>query len=132
MPALDADGTLVPGTFDEETDLAWRNISAIAEAAGYSVREIVYVQCVLADIGNYSAINDWWRRQFPDISTLLRDSRSRPEPSRSARRSRYRPSPLAATETAPPCTRTSPGWKSRHAMAGSQPTNVVDLTFMPR
>jgi 2-iminobutanoate/2-iminopropanoate deaminase len=27
------------------------------------------VQCVLADIGNYGDINDWWRRQFPDIST---------------------------------------------------------------
>lgn len=69
MPALDADGIFVPGTFDEETDLAWRNISAIAEAAGYSIGEIVYVQCVLADIGNYGEINDWWRRQFPDIAT---------------------------------------------------------------
>lgn len=69
LPALDADGNFRPGTFDEETDLAWGNISAIAEAAGYSVDEIVYVQCVLADIGNYGDINDWWRRQFPDIST---------------------------------------------------------------
>jgi 2-iminobutanoate/2-iminopropanoate deaminase len=69
MPALDAHGTFLPGTFDEETDLAWRNVSAIAEAAGYLIGEIVYVQCVLADIGNYGDINDWWRRQFPDIST---------------------------------------------------------------
>lgn len=27
------------------------------------------MQCVLADIGDYSAVNDWWRRQFPDTST---------------------------------------------------------------
>jgi 2-iminobutanoate/2-iminopropanoate deaminase len=69
MPALQPDGKFVPGTFEEETDLAWHNIIAIANAAGYSIEEIVYVQCVLADIGNYGDINDWWRRQFPDIST---------------------------------------------------------------
>lgn len=69
MPALDPEGTFVPGTFAEEADLAWHNVTAIAEAAGYSIGEILYVQCVLADIGNYGDINDWWRRQFPDIDT---------------------------------------------------------------
>src|SRR4029453_16426086 len=48
MPALDTDGTVAAGTFQEETDRAWRNTAAIAEAAGYSVEEIVFVQCVLA------------------------------------------------------------------------------------
>jgi 2-iminobutanoate/2-iminopropanoate deaminase len=69
MPALDPGGAFVPGTFDEETDRAWDNITAIAEAAGYTVNDIVFVQCVLADIANYGDINDWWRRQFSDIST---------------------------------------------------------------
>jgi 2-iminobutanoate/2-iminopropanoate deaminase len=69
MPALEPDGKFVPGTFKEETDRAWHNIVAIVDAAGYSIEEIVYVQCVLADIGNYGDINDWWRQQFPDIST---------------------------------------------------------------
>jgi 2-iminobutanoate/2-iminopropanoate deaminase len=69
MPALDADGKFVPGTFDEETHRSWHNITAIAEAAGYTVNEIVFVQCVLADIANYGDMNDWWRRQFPDIAT---------------------------------------------------------------
>ena len=27
------------------------------------------MQCVLADIGDYGAVNDWWRGQFPDVST---------------------------------------------------------------
>jgi 2-iminobutanoate/2-iminopropanoate deaminase len=31
-------------------------------------REVVYVQCVLADIADYSELNEWWRRQFPDVS----------------------------------------------------------------
>jgi len=69
MPALDSGGKFVPGTFEEETDLAWDNVIAIARAAGYSVDEMVYVQCILADIGSYDSLNAWWRRQFPDIST---------------------------------------------------------------
>ena len=69
MPALDPDGKFVPGTFEEEADLAWRNVVAIAEASGYSHDEIVYVQCVLSDMANYGALNDWWRRRFPDVSS---------------------------------------------------------------
>lgn len=69
MPALDPDGVFQAGTFDEETRLAWHNVVAIASAAGFSQEEIVYVQCVLADIDDYANINAWWRRQFPDVST---------------------------------------------------------------
>ena len=69
MPALDADGKFQAGTFLEETELAWHNIASIAEASGYSKEEIVYVQCVLADVGDYAALNDWWRETFPDIAT---------------------------------------------------------------
>jgi 2-iminobutanoate/2-iminopropanoate deaminase len=68
MPALAADGTYAAGTFTEEAALAWRNTTAIAAAAGFSAREIVYVQCVLADINDYGELNDWWRGQFPDPS----------------------------------------------------------------
>ncbi len=66
MPALDADGKFVPGTFDEEADRAWANITAIAAAAGYSPDDLLYVQVVLGDIGTYGDTNAWWRRQFPD------------------------------------------------------------------
>jgi 2-iminobutanoate/2-iminopropanoate deaminase len=66
MPALDAAGKFVPGTFDEEADRAWANITAIAAAGGYSPDDLLYVQVLLGDIGNYGDINDWWRRQFPD------------------------------------------------------------------
>ena len=69
MPALDPNGKFKAGTFEEETELAWHNIVAIAAASGYSKDEIVYVQCVLADIGDYANINAWWRQQFPDIAT---------------------------------------------------------------
>jgi 2-iminobutanoate/2-iminopropanoate deaminase len=69
MPALDPDGKFVPGTFEEETELAWHDVVVIAEAAGYSIDEIVYVQCVLGDIDNYRDLDSWWRQQFPDVST---------------------------------------------------------------
>ena len=66
MPALDAAGKFVPGTFEEEADRAWANIAAIAAAGGYSADDLLYVQVVLGDIGNYGGINDWWRKRFPD------------------------------------------------------------------
>jgi 2-iminobutanoate/2-iminopropanoate deaminase len=66
MPALDGDGHYQPGTFDEELALAWHNVVQIADAAGFAPHEIVYVQCVMADIDEYAALNDWWRRVFSD------------------------------------------------------------------
>ena len=66
MPALDAAGKFAPGTFEEEADRAWANIAAIAAAAGYTAGELLYVQVLLGDIGNYGDINDWWRNRFPD------------------------------------------------------------------
>ena len=69
MPSLDSEGKFAPGTFEQEADRAWANITAIATAGGYSSDEFLYVQVLLADIGNYGAINDWWRRQFPDPAT---------------------------------------------------------------
>jgi 2-iminobutanoate/2-iminopropanoate deaminase len=69
MPALDAGGAFVPGTFAEEADRAWANIVAIAAAAGYGPADFLYVQVLLGDIGYYRDINDWWRRQFPDPAT---------------------------------------------------------------
>jgi 2-iminobutanoate/2-iminopropanoate deaminase len=66
MPALDAAGKFAPGTFEEEADRAWANIAAIATAGGYTADDLLYVQVVLGDIGNYSDINDWWRKRFPD------------------------------------------------------------------
>jgi 2-iminobutanoate/2-iminopropanoate deaminase len=66
MPALDAAGKFTPGTFEEEADRAWANIAAIAAAGGYSADDLLYVQVVLGDIGNYGDVNDWWRRRFPD------------------------------------------------------------------
>ena len=70
MPALDTAGRFAPGTFEEKADRAWAGVTAIAAAAaGYSPQEFVFVQVLLADIGDYGDLNRWWRRQFPDAAT---------------------------------------------------------------
>jgi 2-iminobutanoate/2-iminopropanoate deaminase len=66
MPALDADGTFAPGTFEEEADRAWASVMAIAAASGCRSSDFLYVQVLLADIADYGDINAWWRGQFPD------------------------------------------------------------------
>jgi 2-iminobutanoate/2-iminopropanoate deaminase len=66
MPAVGRDGTFVPGTFEEEADRAWASVIAVAAAAGYSPGDLLYVQVLLGDIGDYAGMNGWWRRQFPD------------------------------------------------------------------
>jgi 2-iminobutanoate/2-iminopropanoate deaminase len=66
MPAIGSEGTFTAGTFEEEADRAWANIVAVAAAGGYSPDDFLYVQVLLGDIDNYGAINEWWRRQFPD------------------------------------------------------------------
>jgi 2-iminobutanoate/2-iminopropanoate deaminase len=66
MPALDEDGKFTPGTFEEEADRAWASILAIAAASGCGAADFLYLQVLLADIGNYSDLNTWWRRRFPD------------------------------------------------------------------
>lgn len=69
MPALDPQGRYQPGTFADELALAWHNILSIAAEAGHSQQDIVYVQCVLADIADYDQLNAWWRAQFTDPTT---------------------------------------------------------------
>ena len=39
MPSLGPGGTYEAGTFEEETDRAWRNVVGIAEEAGFSTGE---------------------------------------------------------------------------------------------
>lgn len=66
MPALDEDGKFSPGTFEEEADRAWAGILAIAAASGCGLADFLYLQVLLADIGDYGDLNTWWRRQFSD------------------------------------------------------------------
>ena len=65
MPALDEDGKFASGTFDEEADRAWAGIVAIAAASGCGPADFLYVQALLADIGNYGDLTPGGAGSFP-------------------------------------------------------------------
>jgi reactive intermediate/imine deaminase len=59
------DGSL-PAKFDEQASQALENIKAIVEAAGLSMKHIVYVQVYLQDVSNYETLNKVFAKYFPD------------------------------------------------------------------
>lgn len=69
LPPLDPNGKVAPGTFDEEPAAAWHDVIAIAKEAADSIDETTQVQCVLGEVDYYDDLNNWWRRDFPDLST---------------------------------------------------------------
>jgi 2-iminobutanoate/2-iminopropanoate deaminase len=60
------DGAYVPGTIEEETDLALSNIAAILEAAGASMGDVVRCGVFLADIADFAGMDATYRRHFPE------------------------------------------------------------------
>jgi 2-iminobutanoate/2-iminopropanoate deaminase len=66
MPALGTDGKFAPGTFAEEAGRAWASVLAIAAACGCGPGDLLFVQVLLADIGDYAELNHWWQAQFLD------------------------------------------------------------------
>ncbi|MGQ9462581.1 MAG: Rid family detoxifying hydrolase [Candidatus Fervidibacter sp.] len=59
-------GDPVHGSFEDELRLALSNLKAILEAAGSSLNKIVKVTVFLADIGNFSKLNEIYREFFPE------------------------------------------------------------------
>lgn len=57
---------LVPGGIREETRRALENCKAILEAAGFSLKDVVQVQVLLADINDYQAMNEVYVTYFPE------------------------------------------------------------------
>lgn len=57
---------LVEGGVQAETRRAIENCRAVLEAAGYSLRDVVQVQVLLADIGDYQAMNEIYATYFQE------------------------------------------------------------------
>jgi reactive intermediate/imine deaminase len=55
-----------PARFDEQAGQALENIKALVEAAGLSMKNIVYVQVYLEDVNNYDALNKAFAKYFPE------------------------------------------------------------------
>jgi 2-iminobutanoate/2-iminopropanoate deaminase len=61
-----ATGELVQGGVEAEADRALRNLTAVLDAAGVSVADVVKTTIFLADIGDFGAVNGVYARHIPD------------------------------------------------------------------
>lgn len=57
-------GELVDGGVAEQTDRALRNLTAILDAAGASLDQVVKTTVFLADMDDFAAMNEVYARQF--------------------------------------------------------------------
>lgn len=63
-PLDPATGNYVKSDIRGETQLVFQNIKGILEAAGSSMDKVVKVNVYLRDIGDFSAMNEVYARQF--------------------------------------------------------------------
>ena len=64
--AVDAAGCFRPGTAREEAALAFRNVFAAAEAAGFGAHEIVFVDIAFIDLADLPEVNALYAELFPE------------------------------------------------------------------
>ena len=74
IPAL-PDGTRVTGSFAEQAHAAFRNLAAVAEAAGGSLDQAVRVGVYLSDFGDFAEMNTIFAEYFgggnPPVRTTI-------------------------------------------------------------
>lgn len=61
-----ATGELTPGTIEEETTLVLNNLSAVLEAAGMSLANVVSTTVFMADLAEFGAMNEVYATFFPE------------------------------------------------------------------
>ena len=61
-----ATGELTPGTIEEETTLVLNNLSAVLEAAGMSLADVVSTTVFMADLTEFGAMNEVYATFFPE------------------------------------------------------------------
>jgi 2-iminobutanoate/2-iminopropanoate deaminase len=69
-----ASGRLVAGGVAAQTEQALRNLSAVLEAAGRTLDDVVRVGVYLADMGDFAAMNEayarWFAQPYPARTTI--------------------------------------------------------------
>jgi 2-iminobutanoate/2-iminopropanoate deaminase len=63
---VDAGGSMVEGGISEQTEQVMKNLSAILEAAGTSLENIVKATIFLVDLGDFQAMNEVYARYVGD------------------------------------------------------------------
>ena len=63
---VDPGGNMVEGGIAEQTEQVMRNLSAILEAAGTSLQNVVKATIFLADLGDFQPMNEVYARHMGD------------------------------------------------------------------
>lgn len=66
IPINPATGQFVEGGIAEQTEQVMKNVSAVLEAAGSSLQQVVKTTVFLADMGEFVAMNEVYGRYFSD------------------------------------------------------------------
>ena len=64
--AVDTTGTFRPGSARDEAALAFRNVFAALDAAGFTKDDIVYVDLAFIDLGDLKEVNNLFADLFPE------------------------------------------------------------------
>lgn len=64
IPIDPATGELIEGSIADQTDRVLRNLSAVLEAAGSNLRDVVKTTVYLADMADFAAMNEVYSRFF--------------------------------------------------------------------
>jgi 2-iminobutanoate/2-iminopropanoate deaminase len=59
-------GELVPGGVEQQAERALRNMTAVLDAAGLAMADVVKTTIFLADIDDFAAVNGVYARHMPD------------------------------------------------------------------
>ncbi len=66
LPIDPVTGKLVDGTIDDKARMAFKNLEAIAEAAGTNFSKAIKTTVFLADINNFKAVNGVYAQYFKE------------------------------------------------------------------
>jgi 2-iminobutanoate/2-iminopropanoate deaminase len=66
IPTDPATGQFVPGGVAEQTEQVMHNLSAVFEAAGVSLKQVVKTTVFLADMNDFAVMNEVYGRFFAD------------------------------------------------------------------
>ena len=66
IPIDPATGEFVSQDVSEQTEQVFKNLTAVLEAAGASLDDVVKTTVFLADMGEFAAMNDVYSRHFVD------------------------------------------------------------------
>lgn len=66
IPADPASGELAPGGIAEQTEQSLMNLSAVLEAAGSGLDQVIKTTCFLTDMADFAAFNAAYGKYFSD------------------------------------------------------------------